>query len=33
MGKLLQEVLVSDQAKDLSARSTDEIRAVLPERL
>lgn len=33
MGKALQEGLVDDQAKDLSGRSAEDIRAALPERL
>lgn len=33
MGKGLQDALVADQAKDFSARSPEEIRAALPERL
>ena len=33
MGKGLQAALVADQAKDFSARSPEEIRAALPERL
>lgn len=33
MGKGLEDALVADQAKDFSARSPEEIRAALPERL
>ncbi|MFO7808613.1 host attachment protein [Guyparkeria sp.] len=33
MGKGLQDALVADQPKDFSARSPEEIRAALPERL
>lgn len=33
MGKALHEALVADQAKDLSGRSAEDIRAALPQRL